>query len=412
MGNIRRGYIIPSEPLPEDDYCMTVYIPKNTEYLIQFFTALGYFGKWNSWKRVGDNLEKDVADRWKVSIEKTHDAWANGGCEMFQLRQSDTNPCQLEQSLDGGETWALAFDYGLTSNCITVPAPYPGSETGASDAAAAAMTNVFKALTDMVDCEGQTRSEYITAATAYMRTFDASYANPTALGAVYDAFCELDEEGKEFWKSDCPFDEHKDEIEACAGADGLFDWLNCGAETINNWLNSTSDAIMDALNAAAAALSPNGWQNTAGGGAGGGSGFGADCGGDWSHAFNFAIDEQGWEAGGDGTYYNAGNGWNTGGGAINIHTGTFSEAVQITRCVATVFYYPGSANPGMSCTKYPEGDVLGQLIEFNTVYDMTCDDTVDVTAVMVSYDPYVGGGGGTGQLLIGVTLYGTGVDPF
>lgn len=34
----------------------------------------------------------------------------------FKLRQNETNPCWLEQSIDGGETWELAFDY---SRCIS-----------------------------------------------------------------------------------------------------------------------------------------------------------------------------------------------------------------------------------------------------------------------------------------------------
>jgi hypothetical protein len=32
---------------------------------------------------------------------------------MFKLRQSPDNPCHLQQSLDGGETWMLAFDFSL-----------------------------------------------------------------------------------------------------------------------------------------------------------------------------------------------------------------------------------------------------------------------------------------------------------
>lgn len=35
------------------------------------------------------------------------------GVNMFQLRQNPDNSCQLQQSLDGGETWTLAFDYSV-----------------------------------------------------------------------------------------------------------------------------------------------------------------------------------------------------------------------------------------------------------------------------------------------------------
>jgi len=35
-----------------------------------------------------------------------------GDSMPFQLRQNPVNSCQLQQSLDGGQTWTLAFDYG------------------------------------------------------------------------------------------------------------------------------------------------------------------------------------------------------------------------------------------------------------------------------------------------------------
>lgn len=35
-----------------------------------------------------------------------------GDSMSFQLRQNPLNSCQLQQSLDGGQTWTLAFDYG------------------------------------------------------------------------------------------------------------------------------------------------------------------------------------------------------------------------------------------------------------------------------------------------------------
>jgi hypothetical protein len=58
------------------------------------------------------------------------------------------------------------------------------------------------------------------------------------------------------------------------------DWLNCASDTLSDWLNDTSDSLMTLLNQAAAALSPNGWQESAGyGGGGGGTGFGTGC--DW-----------------------------------------------------------------------------------------------------------------------------------
>jgi len=40
-------------------------------------------------------------------------------CLKFELRQSPTNDCILEQSLDGGETWSTAFDYSLCDKALS-----------------------------------------------------------------------------------------------------------------------------------------------------------------------------------------------------------------------------------------------------------------------------------------------------
>lgn len=37
-------------------------------------------------------------------------------CMNFMLRQNPTDPCLFEQSLDGGETWSLAYDYSLCAS--------------------------------------------------------------------------------------------------------------------------------------------------------------------------------------------------------------------------------------------------------------------------------------------------------
>lgn len=109
MGNVNRGYIIPIDPLPEDDYCLQVYIPRNTEYLIQFFTALSYFGKWNSWKRGEGTINKEVADRWKEAIERTHTKWAEGENCMPSFRINDET-CLLEVDCAGdGTDWQPVF---------------------------------------------------------------------------------------------------------------------------------------------------------------------------------------------------------------------------------------------------------------------------------------------------------------
>jgi hypothetical protein len=39
-------------------------------------------------------------------------------CGVYALRQNPVNKCQLQQSLDGGATWTLAFDFSLCRNTV------------------------------------------------------------------------------------------------------------------------------------------------------------------------------------------------------------------------------------------------------------------------------------------------------
>ena len=43
-----------------------------------------------------------------------------GLCMTYELRQNEENPCLLEQSVDGGETWTTAFNYSLCSPQQTI----------------------------------------------------------------------------------------------------------------------------------------------------------------------------------------------------------------------------------------------------------------------------------------------------
>lgn len=312
---------IPRFPLPDEwepasTRCVIIRIPDDAQYLA-ILTGLLDMLKWS------DNYARDetktgaaiVSRMFQTALELQPITW--GDCEQMILRQNPDDLCQLEQSQDGGDTWSLAFDYSVCAAIITVPAPYPGSGTGAADAAVAAARNIFHGLLEVSDdiC-ALTRSEYINAATTYMRAFDASYANPVALGQIYDAYCALTEPQQEVYKSDCKYDDQKDDLEGCADSDGLFDWLNCLSAAINDWLNDTSDDLMNALNAAAAALTGNGWQLASQGGAGGGAGWEPTC--EWHQIWDFSIDMQGWSAYTGATTYIGGVGWTASGRDLQI----------------------------------------------------------------------------------------------
>lgn len=118
-----RSYLIPSTNItPDEDYCLKVYIPKNTDYLINFFTALSHFGKWVAWKENGTDNAKAVADRWKISIEATHTAWAeSGGCVEFRI---NPDTCLLE--VQCGETWQPVYTPAFDpTNDTPFNPPYP-----------------------------------------------------------------------------------------------------------------------------------------------------------------------------------------------------------------------------------------------------------------------------------------------
>lgn len=413
---------LPDEWEPEGIRCVIVSIPDDPQYLATL-TGLLDLLKWS------DNFARDdtktgaaiVCRTWQTALETQPITW--GDCEQMILRQNPDDPCQLQQSQDGGDTWTLAFDYSLCSQVITVPAPYPGSETGASDAAAASMRNIFEGLTNLVDC-GASRESYIDAATNYLRQYDAGYANPIALGAIYDEFCALDPTEQANYQSDCPYFEHKEDLEACANVEGLYDWLNCAAETINNWLNDTSNALMNALNSAAAALTGNGWQLSAGGGAGGGAGFGDTC--EWTHVFDFTIDDGGFTPGAVlGASYSAGNGWGTVDQAVGAYWYRIAVIKRVLPSTLTLTYEKYEFNPTHGPFATTNRDIMywdndevaqqntgadgAQYLEYTSGGENTDEISNQMAISQASTEAGLGGGG----YITKITLKGIGaVDPF
>jgi len=211
------------------------------------------------------------------------------------LRQNPTNPCQLQQSQDGGDTWTLAYDYSICSQVITVPAPFPDSTTGAEDAAANIVHNLFEKLAELLnanDCGN--KEQFILDATAWIRTFEPSFTAPAYLEALYNVWCETAEGERDEYLQDCVYEDHFNDMTECANDEGGLDFLDCWNEMLTNWLNETSSDLMEALNRLASALTGNGYQNMAGyGGAGGGSSFGAAC-TEWMQEFSFLENMDTW----------------------------------------------------------------------------------------------------------------------
>lgn len=332
---------------------------------------------------------------------------------MFQLRQNPLNACQLQQSIDGGVNWSLAFDYSLCDGPLMTNPPYPDSPDGASDAAAQAMTNVYLGLLNLLDCETQSKAEYIALATNYMRTFDAGYAAPGPLGDLYDAFCALDPTEQAEALTDCPYTIMKGELTTCYDAGGLIDDLNCLSDNLINWLNEASDELMIALNTAAGLLSGSGWQAASGGAeSGSGAGFGSGCG--WTEEFDFSFGQLGWQPAFNAASYVAGVGWADNypaQGTDGIRISTINT--EIFRCLGVEVYLDpalGGTNPECFARNVAGNITIGEADGGGAFYGFV--NNILVGGVFVGADPYVGSQQNTTAIITKIVVHGIGFNPW
>lgn len=241
-----------------------------------------------------EQAARQVADTWQAAFESQLITFQDcGGTQMFQLRQNPSNLCQLQQSLDGGETWTLAFDYAEAACLIPTYPPFPDSGTGNIDAASNVIGNIWFALVDLAKALcGSTQAEYITQATALMQQYSAGFSADTLLGDIYDTFCAMTEEEQQEFQDRESYCSQFNELSNCANIQGVFDLLDCLNELLVEWLDDTNTDLMTLLNKAAATLTGTGMQAAANaGGGGGGAAFGGSC--LWEHEFTWATAE-GW----------------------------------------------------------------------------------------------------------------------
>jgi hypothetical protein len=396
---------LPDDLTPEGIVCAIVPIPDDPQFL-ETLTGLIDALRWSR------NFARDATGIGASTVAKT---WSKaldsapiiiGDCMSIQLRQNPLNSCQLQQSNDGGETWSLAFDYSLCSEAISVPTPYAGSETQAEDSAAAIVRNLFEEVVNQVDCE-MTRGAYIEATTNYIRTYDPSFANPAALGAVYDAACDMSPEELEDFQSDCAYTEKFEQLEGCYGETNLSDLLDCLNQLLVDWLNETNDSLMEALTQVASTITGDGYQRLAQGGAGGGSGFGADC--EWEHIFDFEVEDGGFEAVSTGpcapyASYSAGVGWvgifgcmGFGYHEVRVFRNFTSAHITYLDCEVE-FTGSGGSN------KYGGGDLPSQPLPFD--YDNDAGHIRLDCSSLLQVDPLAS------IYIKSCTIRGTGTNPF
>lgn len=273
----------PDDRTPDENYCLLVYIPKNTNYLMNFFTVLDNFGKWNSWLREGDNEEKDVADRWKVSNQMTHDAWTAGenceDCMSLLLRVKPGFPYISQSSSDGGVTWV---DFLIQPHWESgVIAPPVTSEDEANNNAGAILRYLWEWVVQQINdglTAGQPKSTVVNNVLGQLAPYAAGAALSTAVGSAYDSLQAMSGGDRADWEDDCNYggiyDAIREFIESnpYSWLDGLSSWL---LDTLDDW----SGTLIETLNSAAAAMGGAAlWNFVANqGGGGGGAGFGTSC---------------------------------------------------------------------------------------------------------------------------------------
>jgi len=106
------GWLLPEiiDP-PRKSFCIA--IPDEPRHVAAFFGALQSLANWWNWQRDPAHNATLVAQVWRAVANNAHTAFYEQECQMYLLRQNPDDACQLEQSIDGGDTWTLAFDFGL-----------------------------------------------------------------------------------------------------------------------------------------------------------------------------------------------------------------------------------------------------------------------------------------------------------
>lgn len=102
-------FLLPDAPA-QDFICVKLEIPNTEQDIRNFLGQLLTLGQWFNYERTGNDLGKQVADTWRTSLANC----LIGAC--MNVRQDPENPCMLQSSDDGGETWVDWADITLCVN--------------------------------------------------------------------------------------------------------------------------------------------------------------------------------------------------------------------------------------------------------------------------------------------------------
>ncbi len=147
----------------------------NQEWAGHLMGAVTALELWKAWLGAEDDRNP--------SVQAVSEFLIGEDCTVFKLRQNPLDPCQLQQSLDGGDTWTLAFDYSLCAGA--------GSTYSATIYIDIAITNIENNQTNYHDAGDVIiivfpNLEYDTSAEDLNRDAALCYAIHALLNAIFE----------------------------------------------------------------------------------------------------------------------------------------------------------------------------------------------------------------------------------
>lgn len=252
----RERYELPSVWQPDADWCVCVRIPGTSDHLATLADHLEMLTWSNMYAR--DDTRRGaaiVARRWQSALNSAPIARCTGG---LMLRQNPENPCQLQQSLDGGESWTLAFDYSL---CVpNLPASsWPSDEAEADD-----LLWWLHQLGQYIHDNASVPAAELKAAVRD-RIEDAigSVGVGAAVDVLVDTWLNASEAEREAVLDDPSWEVLRNEAVCELRSEGVYPWTSHGtwldrlSVKIADWLNNASEALARALSDVAALIAGN-----------------------------------------------------------------------------------------------------------------------------------------------------------
>lgn len=94
-------WVLPEVINPDTTRCFIINVPNERFHVAAFRGALLDLAAGYKWQDDPDHKAKDVALVWRGVIDNMEDC----GVTDFDVRQNEEEPCKLDKSTDGGETW-------------------------------------------------------------------------------------------------------------------------------------------------------------------------------------------------------------------------------------------------------------------------------------------------------------------